>query len=375
MGHGGHKYFPVGGPVSPDDVVDRELFLEGLVRRLGDGQSVLLAGPRRIGKTSLACECFRRLRQAGYYTAMVDVFAVSSKKDLAERLADAMLENRSGLKRTVHKLQEMVRGAIKNVEVKGAVQDLEIALAFQRPDITEEDLLEQVLDLGENLAQRDGKGMIIAFDEFQDMSKLGGPEIFKKLRAYFQRHQHVSYLFLGSHTGVLREIFGEGRQAFYRFAVPLDVPSIPKDAWVEYITRKFGNRGIRLEPGSVDQMLPLTGGHPQDTMMVCAEVYFALLEAGATIVTADVVTVGYERALYELSRAFDEIWYAMATRRQAQAVAKRLAAGKRPYAEGTHPNEVARAIDLLAEMGVLQKKGRGEYDFVEPMLADYVRRL
>jgi len=36
--------------VSEDDIIDRELFLEGLTRRLSDGQNILLAGPRRIGK-------------------------------------------------------------------------------------------------------------------------------------------------------------------------------------------------------------------------------------------------------------------------------------------------------------------------------------
>jgi len=48
--------FPLGGPVSKEDLVGREDFIASLVNRLSEGQSVMLAGPRRIGKTSLAHE-------------------------------------------------------------------------------------------------------------------------------------------------------------------------------------------------------------------------------------------------------------------------------------------------------------------------------
>ena len=53
------KLFPLGGPVSEKDIVDREDFLVSLETRLSEGQSIMLAGPRRIGKTSLALEVLR----------------------------------------------------------------------------------------------------------------------------------------------------------------------------------------------------------------------------------------------------------------------------------------------------------------------------
>src|SRR2546428_6642402 len=58
-------HFPVGGPVPAADLVGREGYLRRLVERLEDGQHVLVAGPRRIGKTSLVLEALRRLRRRG----------------------------------------------------------------------------------------------------------------------------------------------------------------------------------------------------------------------------------------------------------------------------------------------------------------------
>lgn len=92
--------FPVGGPVDREDLVGREEFIVSLVNRLQEGQSVMLAGPRRIGKTSVAREVLRRLKEKGAYTAAVDFFRFSGKRDFAYSLINACLENRTGIKKT-----------------------------------------------------------------------------------------------------------------------------------------------------------------------------------------------------------------------------------------------------------------------------------
>jgi hypothetical protein len=69
------------------------------------------------------------------------------------------------------------------------------------------------------LAQRDGKRMAVAFDEFQEAARLAGKHVYKRMRAHFQIHENVSYLFLGSKEDLMRTIFAGSREAFYRFAV------------------------------------------------------------------------------------------------------------------------------------------------------------
>ena len=54
--------FPTGRPAAPEDVVDREGFIFEAVERLLMGNDVMLASPRRIGKSSVAGEVQRRLQ-------------------------------------------------------------------------------------------------------------------------------------------------------------------------------------------------------------------------------------------------------------------------------------------------------------------------
>lgn len=114
------KLFPVGGPVSREDVVDREEFIEHLLMRLSEGQSVMLAGPRRIGKTSLAFEVLRRLEERGFYTAAVDLFRVGSKRDFATALIESCLANCLGKRSFLRSLGEGVKKLAGSLGISGA---------------------------------------------------------------------------------------------------------------------------------------------------------------------------------------------------------------------------------------------------------------
>src|SRR3989454_10111509 len=103
-------HFPVGGPVPAADLVGREGYLRRLVERLEDGQHVLVAGPRRIGKTSLVLEALRRLRRRGQHTAYVDCLRAPDPRGLGERLADAVLQNLTGGERTVEHAKAIAAG-------------------------------------------------------------------------------------------------------------------------------------------------------------------------------------------------------------------------------------------------------------------------
>src|SRR5438874_12626013 len=111
-------YFPVGGPVPAAELVGRESYLRRLVERLEDGQHVLISGPRRIGKTSIILEALRRLRRRGTYTAYVDCLGATDIRGLGERLADAVLQNLSGVERSFEHAKAIAAGMQPPVQVK-----------------------------------------------------------------------------------------------------------------------------------------------------------------------------------------------------------------------------------------------------------------
>ena len=276
-------HFPVGGPVPAADLVGRETYIRRAVERLADGNHLLVAGPRRIGKTSIILEVLRRLRRKGALTAYVDCLGPTDMRGLGERLADAVLENGSGVERTLEQAKAVAAGMRPTLRVR--YEHVEMALQLAREKNAQR-FFESALDLPRTLAAQTGKRVVVVCDEFQAAGRLG-PRVFDTMRTHFQSQRGVAYAFLGSEEGILEELFSEKGRAFYRFAVPLDLTDaggqrfgIAPDDWLDYIRGKFAERKIAIDDSLVDRLLDATGGHPQDTMQLCAALYYLARGAG-----------------------------------------------------------------------------------------------
>lgn len=81
--------------VSGEDFFNRENELEFLKRRIQERNHVLLAGERRLGKTSIARELGRRLESDGWIFLFVDVEGASRPEDVIADIAQAAYPHRS----------------------------------------------------------------------------------------------------------------------------------------------------------------------------------------------------------------------------------------------------------------------------------------
>jgi hypothetical protein len=210
--------------------------------------------------------------------------------------------------------------------------------------------------------------------------------VFDVMRTHFQAQRAVSYAFLGSEEGILEQLFSGKGRAFYRFALPLDLADaaghrfgIDPDDWLSYIQEKLSERKLAITENDVDRILDATGGHPQDTMQVCAALYYLMRDAGLRLVTAEAIGVAIEQAMRELERPFALHWTDLGKGKYLQQVAKRIAHGAVLYANdgaGAVPRaEVLRALAALQARGLVARLARGHYEFVEPLFGEYVRRL
>src|SRR5205807_2245889 len=112
---------------------------------LANGSSVVLAGARRTGKTSVCDAVIARLARRGVYTASVDLFRIATAAELAEALVLATIANRSVLRRALHQARRAGRFVADAMHTSAVLkskaqlgEELEIAftpgLAARDPD-------------------------------------------------------------------------------------------------------------------------------------------------------------------------------------------------------------------------------------------------
>lgn len=353
-------------------MVDRAELLGEMTGRLHAGQSLLLAGPRRTGKSGLGREVLRRLAAGGAYVADVDLFRVTSVEELAVRLLASVAENRMApWPRAVKSLSHLAE-VLRTATVAAKLHDLELALSFASPTITPLEALDVALAAGEKMAARDGRRLVVLLDEFQEVERLGGLPLLQRMRSVMQSQPQSAYLFLGSQPSLLRALFAQQHSAFYRFALPLPMPPVPDAAWREYLVRKLGQYGVTITGAAASLLLERTGGHPWCTMEVVSEAW--VLRGGAPEIDAEHVALGYGQALTRLTPVYEALWLEVRRTRHADAVLGRISDGLSPYSGSLNSAAVTRALHHLTDTAVLERgPGRGEYVLVEKMFGDWVR--
>ena len=108
------------GPwVSGEDFFDRERELQVLDRHIRNGNPVLLSGQRRMGKTSVARELGRQLKQEGWAFSFADVERAASAEDVIAKIAEALHPVRGLASRLV---ERWARAFTDNVEQLSAYE-------------------------------------------------------------------------------------------------------------------------------------------------------------------------------------------------------------------------------------------------------------
>lgn len=109
-----------GGWVAGDDFFGREDDLDLLETSIRNGNHVLLTGPRRMGKTSVAQEIGRRLSEQGWTFLYLDVEHADTPEELVVELARRVYASRSFAKRHLFGLGRWVSGQGRRVRKMGA---------------------------------------------------------------------------------------------------------------------------------------------------------------------------------------------------------------------------------------------------------------
>jgi uncharacterized protein len=302
-------------PLPSSELIDREDEAAQLLAFAQGGHNALLTAPRRYGKTTLLHRVMEDARRAGLTVVSVDFYGVVSLAEVALRIEEAYREALEG------RLARWYAGAVRawRPRVRAGVPGARLELQAQPEEETLR-LLHHLLDLPQGLFERGGRRTLVVYDEFQAL--LAASDTFDGLlRSRIQRQgESASYVFAGSHPGLMAELFGTRERPLYGQARPVRLPPLADAPLAEYVGRRFEETerdvGVALEP-----LLEIVRGHPQRAMLVAHHLW-AQTARGET---ADGETLDRAmRAVFaELQEAFERAWEGFSTneRRVLTAVA------------------------------------------------------
>lgn len=359
-------------PLAAEDLIDRLPEAEQLLALAEGGHATRLSAPRRYGKTSLLRKVGRHAEDIGFNYVEVDFYGVLSQADVAVRLEKAYRTLKSAPRRAA---DAAIRSLRPRVGVGVGPARLEVGVAAEQAMDLSRTLI-GLLNLPLEVYERTGTRTLVAFDEFQSLLAVD-PEIDGLFRSQIQRHgDSASYIFAGSHPGLMEHLFGAYERPFFGQARVMRLGPLADADLIEYVGARF-EKGDRDATPVLDSLLDLVRGHPQRAMLL-AHYLWQRTPRGETA-TPERWLATLEAVFSEYGEALQATWDALETKEKAVLAA--IALGEDPlFSERTlarfnlSKGGIQHARKALARSGHLQKVGE-RWELVDPLLAEWIVRL
>ena len=254
--------FRYGALALDEAFADRERELKELVGDVRNGQDVVIIAPRRFGKSSLVWRAARSLSRSRVLVAHVDLMTTPNKQKLAEKLADAIYGDIASV---LDRARESALAPFRNLRIQPTVtvDPLDGSLSFtfgvarRAADI--DATLERLLALPAELGAARGRRVALVLDEFQEIVEIDR-DLPKLMRSVFQTQPEVAHVYLGSRRHVMKRIFNDENEPFWRSAKAVELGPIEPGRFANFLVERFGSTGRALDPHTALELVERTGG-------------------------------------------------------------------------------------------------------------------
>lgn len=355
--------FHYGGVVAGESFCNRTKEAADLRRSIENAEKLFVYSERRLGKTSLIRKVLAELPEEEYLTVYIDLWPTDGETSFVLTCAKAFSE---AMATTTDRLLHVTKTFFSRlVPAVTAGDDGKPMVSFRfdqkRPDVP---LLEDVLAMPAKAA-KDGRRVVVVFDEFQQILEYESDTVERLLRSTVQHQTDVAYIFCGSRKHLIRQMFMDSQRPMYRSGAHYPLGLIGEEHWQPFIAGKFAETGKRISGDIISKLHALTEGHPFYTQHLCHPLW-ELCENGQEVSEAMIeqaVTLLLERESY----AFENLWDSLTrnARRLLKGVAAEGAGTQvfaaefiRTYQLGSSSN-AQRAVDLLIRKDIIDKEESG----------------
>ena len=284
------KLFPLGGPVPPELVIGRRGEIDELERRLREGLSTMLVGPRRVGKTTV-CEAVCAVLADDYFVVSVEVPTRTDARALLQMIVDRC--SRISLRDEGRAAARAVRPMIEKwLGERGVPLDLGAFPA--KPD---ELTTRTILSLPLELARQRGRRGVLFLDELQRaVDYADGAELLRDVVDLYGGDRDVVVLVDGSDERALDRMLGE-TIGFGKLVdrQTLD-PEIPLATWRTPLVERFAEAGLDLASPQLDRLLTWGRCRPYATMAAARYTALSARKMSSTVIDDFDVQMGCDEA-------------------------------------------------------------------------------
>ena len=262
--------FVIGKYVGPEYFCDRKDETQSIVNAIENQRNLTLISHRRLGKTGLILHTFNHFFQQGNLALFyLDLMHTNDLNSFVRSLAKAIIGKFD--KRTTQVFKsfgKLVRSLRPSITIDPATGKPCIEV-FLQDNTNPETSLDEIF----NYLKYQKKRVVIALDEFQQITHYPEKNIEALLRGHIQQINNTNFIFSGSHKHMLTSIFGDYSRPFYQSTEFLELGKINREAYKIFITEKFEQGKFNIDPVAVELILEFTNDYTYYVQFLCNKLY------------------------------------------------------------------------------------------------------
>ncbi len=246
--------------VTGDSFCNRKNEIVEMLRYIKGSQNVLLYSHRRYGKSSLIREVFAEIERKNLnIKAMhVELYGTISEKDFISKTFQCLNQLESNFDRLLQTVNRALKSIRLNLSIDPATGGTSISPAFEAAN--EKILLEELMNILFKYSQK--QKLVIAFDEFQEVTNYTEEGFEKRLRSCIQQHSDICYIFVGSQQHTITEMFNSNSRAFYKLAESFPLKRIEAQDYIPWIQNLFRRQKVELPEELIETIVDRFENHP-----------------------------------------------------------------------------------------------------------------
>jgi hypothetical protein len=362
---------------------NRVVELERLTTDLAAGQKVFLISPRRYGKSSLVRHALAALGRRRIATLEVTVSSYSSYVAFLEGYARALVGLETRLDRARSWLGELfstIRPEVRIDAKPGGSGALALSFPSVRTARDASRLADEVFALPGRIAERLGRRLAIALDEFQAVASFDGGSVEHALRAAVQQQRQVGYVFAGSEPSLMEQMIG-AKRPFYKAGPVMRLERIPPDEFAAFIETRFRDTGVRPDADLGAAIVDLAGNLPYDVQRLAHETWDDVTTGRRRRAGLDDLHATLRRLLDEQDTLFEAVWQRLTLAQRATLRAVVLEQGREILGADTRTrhrlggaSSVQAGLAALVRQDLVAREPDGRYLVVDSLMREWVAR-
>jgi hypothetical protein len=297
----------LGSPVTGEQFFGRKTLLENAMELLNDGNHLLIAAPRRVGKSSFALKLLDLLRNEGWEGIYVDVEGTEDETGVARKIVEALEANN----KLMQKAGTAVGEFLKRVNFKASIPGAELTVGTAKSE-TNYNVLDE---LGKIINKIDNNFLIIV-DELpvfllhlqkQDKGDEKVKNILSRLRSYrieaATNQNKISWIFCGS-IGLQNFTKKYGLSATINDIYSFPVGAFEPEEATEFLKTKILEDNLPVQENQIQYILDKIGWHiPFYMNLLMTEIKFTCKKNVS--VTNEEIDLAYQNTIVKNKAQFD----------------------------------------------------------------------